>query len=139
MGDASILLSPVFWGCLVVAMRPRQQPRHFAFVIFFDPSHLYGGGCWPLGCYYTNPTAQLVASAVQRILVTRISRGIFSEYFYYITLTAKSQSITLAQRELFSTNRRAESVVSGRGILRPVFANTGSGGECSVEFHHAGR
>ena len=33
-GDASIFLSPAFWGGLVVAMQPRQQPRHFALGIF---------------------------------------------------------------------------------------------------------
>jgi hypothetical protein len=32
-GDVSTLLSPAFWAGLV-AMQPRQQPRHFAFMIF---------------------------------------------------------------------------------------------------------
>lgn len=33
-GDVSILLSPAFWAGLGVIMQPRQQSRHFAFVIF---------------------------------------------------------------------------------------------------------
>ena len=32
--DVSVLLSPAFWGGFVMAMRPCQQPRHFALMIF---------------------------------------------------------------------------------------------------------
>ena len=32
--DVSILLSPAFWAGLIVALRPRQQPQHFAFMTF---------------------------------------------------------------------------------------------------------
>jgi hypothetical protein len=33
-GNVSILLSPAFWAGLIAAMQPRQQPRHFALMIF---------------------------------------------------------------------------------------------------------
>jgi hypothetical protein len=45
--NVSVLLSPAFWGGFVMAMRPRQQPRHFAFMIFLVLSILMAAVAGP--------------------------------------------------------------------------------------------